>query len=305
MLTKNSYANTLSLNNPILELSTKNTTEIYTRLLVEVENGGDKDSNVPVENILNKIKLNLRKNNKTALVEVDAFKLCVLNQFSGSYFNADGTVNVPKNGIASIEVPLCIEGPFSASQYDDFDISLTVNQSVGTNISIKSVDGIITTVNTDMDFSNKIIERTVNVFKKSFDTISYQEVLRMHSTNAMQEAIVIIRGKNGKRTDDIIKNIGLRGIGNTKIDLYMVDYLSAKMINKMNCNNKFQPKGALYINFCDEITHDMLGIKGWRLLNEKLYFALESLSEGSIEVLSKELVVDSELINNAEFESLE
>ena len=49
MLTKNSYANTLSLNNPILELSTKNTTEIYTRLLVEVENGGDKDSNVPVE----------------------------------------------------------------------------------------------------------------------------------------------------------------------------------------------------------------------------------------------------------------
>ena len=69
MLTKNSYANTLSLNNPTLELSTKNTTEIYTRLLVEVENGGDKDVNVPVEDILNKIKLNLRKNNKTALVE--------------------------------------------------------------------------------------------------------------------------------------------------------------------------------------------------------------------------------------------
>ena len=78
----------------------------------------------------------------------------------------------------------------------------------------------------------------------------------------------------------------------------MVDYLSAKMINKMNCSNKFQPKGALYINFCDEITQDMLGIKGWRLLNEKLYFALESSSEGSIEVLSKELVVNTELVDN-------
>jgi hypothetical protein len=305
MLTKNSYANHISLNNPILELSTKNTMEIYTRLLVEVENGEDKDANVPVEEILNKIKLNLRKNNKTALVEVDAFKLCLLNQFdSGSYFNADGTVKVPKGGVAQIEVPLCIEGPFSASQYDDFDISLNVNQTVGTNLSIKSVDGVITTVNTDTDFSDEIIERTANVFKKSFDAISYQEVLKIQSTNAMQEAIVIIRGKNGKRTDDIIKNIGLRGIGNTKIDLYMVDYLSAKMMNRMNCNNKFQPKGALYINFCDEITQDVWGIKGWRLLNEKLYFALESLGEGSIEVLTKELVVNSELIDNAVFESM-
>ncbi|XRO77888.1 hypothetical protein ACO3VM_09425 (plasmid) [Methanocaldococcus sp. 10A] len=304
MITKITHAHELTLDNKTTELSTYNCLGIFLNARITVSNSDAKDATVKVEDILNKIKFNVRKNNTTSLIEIDAFTLALFNIFdANSYFNVDANVKIPKEAQQDIIVPLYVDGPFRAEDYNDFDISMTVNQKVNDVVSISDIAVEVTGVYTDEKIDDSIIERTKKVFKKEFASGSYQEVVRINTTNAVQQGIIIFRDKNGVRTDNI-KKIGLRVIEKTSTDILMESYASAKMIGKLQHNPKIMPKGVLFIDFRNEVTSDYYGIKMWRLnKDEKLFFAVESDIEGTIEVVTKELVVRPELIDKTKEET--
>ncbi|WP_457613844.1 hypothetical protein [Methanocaldococcus sp.] len=299
MISKMTHAKTLTINEPSIELSRKNCLGIFINAEITVENGSSTSTTVKIEDILNKIRFDVRKNNKTALVEMNAFNLALLNLFDANgYLKIDGTISIQGDSTAKVVAPLYVDGPFRGAEYSSFDISMSVNQSIGDNLTIKSINAEVTGVYTDMDFGDTIIERTKNWFKTSFNAGSYREVLQINSINAIQQAIIIIRDKNGTRSDNIVEKIGLRNIGTEKTDIMELGYNSAIMVNKMIFTPKTRPVGVIYMDFTKELTLDEYGIKAWRLGNDKLYLALESSDEGTVEVITKELIVNSELIDN-------
>ncbi len=300
MITKITHAHELTLDNKTTELSTHNCLGIFLNARISVSNSDAKDATVNIEDVLNKIKFNVRKNNTTSLIEIDAFTLALFNIFdANSYFNVDANVKIPKESQQNIIVPLYVDGPFRAEDYYDFDISMTVNQKVSDVVSISDIAVEVTGVYTDEKINDPIVERTKKVFKKGFVSGSYQEVVRLNTTNAVQQGIIIFRDKNGVRTDNI-KKIGLRVVENTSTDILMESYASAKMICKLQYNPKIMPRGVLFLDFRHEVTGDYYGIKMWRLnKDEKLFFAVESDIEGTIEVATKELVVTPELLDKS------
>jgi len=301
MINKMTHAKSLTLNDRTIELAKKNCLGIFLNVNVEIANGGSSDTKIPVEKVLEKIRFNVKKNNKTALVEMDAFKIALLNVFDANgYFNIDGTISIPKENTTQLNVPLYIDGPFRAEDYTSFDISMDVNQSINDNVTINSVTAEVTAVYTDEKLDDAVIERTKNIFKTSFQAGSYQEAVHLNTLNSIQQAIVIIRDKTGKRSDKIVKKIGIRSIGTEKTDIMELGYKSALMINKMQFSPKTQPTGVIFIDFRTELTGDNWGIKAWRLGQDKLYLALEAEQEGTIEVLTKELIVNTSLIDKAD-----
>jgi len=253
-----------------------------------------------MEQILERIRINIKKDSDIILSSLTAFNHVVENYLcENGTINPDTKVKTVKDDNKIINIPLVISGGYSGFQafrYDSLALDIDVKETISENTEISNIDVATSIVGTHPQDRGAFLDWTVKSQKAEFNIQDYDELLKLPKGNAIQKGFLIFRDSKGVRTDDIIQKIGLASAGMEEIEVInSFDYASYKAMQTMATDRSV--KGVVIYDY-GVITEDIYGLKSWRLEDkESMKIKAKTKASGTLEYIQFEHIVNTAIID--------
>ena len=254
---------------------------------------------IDIEKILEKIRINIKKDSDIILSNLTAFNHVIENYILHGTINPDTKVKTVKDDDKILNIPIVISGGhsgFQAYRYDSLALDIDVKEKISENTEISNIDVAISIIGTHPQDRRAFLDWTVKSQKAEFNIQDYDEILKLPKGNAIQKGFLIFRDSNGVRTDDIIQKIGLASAGMEEIEVInSFDYASYKAMQTMSTDRSV--KGVVVYDY-RIITEDTYGLKSWRLKDkENMKIKAKTKAPGTLEYIQFEHIVDTTIID--------
>jgi len=243
----------------------------------------------------------------TVHYSVKALDLAIMNYYDteGVAINPDAAFTATKSASTPFSFMLAFDqGDILALTKESLELSFNLAPQISTDCTIDTLEGTITlqeNVYTTTEFAatfganlEAAAEPKIVALEKPYAaTAELSEFLDLPTGTLSRRAFLIDMDASGVRGNATPGKYGIIVTTPDRREIYTVDYATMGQINKSDYTLAAPLAGVRVIDYGNEITNDVFGLRGWKYTKGDYQIAARSVNAGKMRYLSCEYVVNT------------